>query len=155
MPTSTSVLVHNTNSTILSGMTIIPMSASPVLTISPTISSVNSSITTTMFSGTVTPTVLLSSAVTITITASTLISDFGTTVKDGSSLNSYSPSIPPTTSTYAADSDSGSNLSVGIIVGCVIGIILSAVFTLLVIILVYYCLKRKKAKFVISQGTYS
>ena len=46
----------------------------------------------------------------------------------------------------------GDDQSVGIIVGCVIGIIPCAASLLLVIVLVCYCLKRKKGKFVVVKG---
>ena len=58
-----------------------------------------------------------------------------------------------TTTLHVTSNNRGSDSSVGIIVGCVIGIILCVVILLLVIILVCCLLKRKKAKFVIVQGT--
>ena len=50
------------------------------------------------------------------------------------------------------DGISDGNFPVGIIVGCVIGIFFCATSLLLAIVLVCYCLKRKKAKFDIAEG---
>ena len=75
-------------------------------------------------------------------------------VTDDSIVNSDSSTLGVTLPTSANGSNNGSDSSVGIIVGCVIGIILCAALMFLVIILVCYCSKRKKEKFVVAKGTH-
>ena len=74
---------------------------------------------------------------------------------DDSIVNSDSSTLGVILPTSANGSNNGSDSSVGIIVGCVIGIILCAALMFLVIILVCYCSKRKKAKFVVAKGTHN